>query len=299
MALAGLLSGHSAWVEHCAFNTDLKLLASCSGDGSVVIWDIEAMQRSFALEGHQAQVWSCHWHPTLADFLCSTSSDCSIIIWDVKKKKGAFTLSSHEDTVWCARFSPNGTLLVSTSTDKTARLWECGRLPEARPELLGIVERRGDVVEFADFSPDGKMLCVVGRDSVIRLWTVKPEEAAPVDVNAVETSSSSSLSDREQLSPVCDSSLSDVVNLGDYSLFSYCRLKRRRAWVRACAFSPSKFKLLATCTNDGRMCVWNVETRTLVHELNGHTNVVWGCTFFVTDDDELLLASCSSDQTLR
>ena len=306
---AGCLSGHQAWIEACSFSESVRRLASCSGDGTVRVWDVEERQCVATLSGHTAEVWSCHWHPKNANLLCSTSSDKSVIVWDVERERRLFTLEEHEDTVWCCRFSPDGLLLISTSSDKTAKLWSCDQLPICRPQLLTTLERRDDALEFAEFSPDCRFLCTVCRDGNIRLWKVERREKdlgiveEHVDGCELPYRDEDKMLSRE-LSPVCESprSVEGVLcEMSEDMLYVglYCQLKRKRAWVRACAFSEFRFHRLATCSNDGRICVWDTKKRRLIRELCGHTNIVWSCAFLSVKDHGLLLVSCSSDQTLR
>jgi WD40 repeat protein len=307
---AGWLTGHKSWVENCSFSCDLTRLASCSGDGTVRVWDVVQQRCLFTLLGHKAEVWSCHWHPKRKDLLCSSSSDRSVIVWDVEKQKALFSLEHHQETVWCCRFSPDGDLLVSTSSDKTVSLWCCDQIPVHKPKLLVILEKRGDALEFAEFSPDSRLLCTVCRDGKIRLWKLKStdkrssasaeEMALDVHEPSTEFRNKKTL---QEASPVCECPWSgDVVCETSHStlyITLYCQLKRRKAWVRACAFSPVQSHLLATCSNDGHICIWDTNQRSLKHELFGHRNIVWSCVFLQHKQLGLLLLSCSSDQTLR
>lgn len=308
----GQLRGHKAWVEHCSFSSNLARLASCSGDGTVRVWDVEQQNCLATLSGHTAEVWSCHWHPKQVNLLCSSSSDHSVIVWDVQREQALFVLEKHEETVWCCRFSPDGSLMVSTSSDKTVNLWCCDQLPVRQPELVVTLERRDDALEFAEFSPDCRLLCTVCRDGNVRLWNISRNQK---DMN--KSISKQSVGDAPQspchsvdkkhlreLSPVCESpeTSEDVLCETSESMLHialYCQLRRRRAWVRACAFSPSDSHLLATCSSDGRICVWDTDQRQLIHELCGHKNIVWSCVFLEHKRLGLMLVSCSSDQTIR
>ena len=311
---AGWLSGHKSWVENCSFSSDLTRLASCSGDGSVRVWDVEQQRCLLTLIGHKAEVWSCHWHPKRENLLCSSSSDQSVIVWDVDKQKALFSLEEHQETVWCCRFSPDGCLLVSTSSDKTVKLWCCDQIPVHKPKLLVTLERRSDALEFAEFSPDSHLLCTVCRDGNIRLWKIKSTDkglsaagsGTSISLDALGSPCTSEFGDKKalrEISPVCECPQSDDVvcetSCSTLYITLHCQLRRRRAWVRACAFSPTDSHLLATCSNDGRICVWDTDQRCLTHELCGHRNIVWSCVFLQHKHLGLLLISCSSDQTLR
>jgi WD40 repeat protein len=75
------------------------------------------------------------------------------------------TLSEHGiDTL---RFDDTGRLLVTGSTDKTARLWRVatGRLVHTLPQ--------GGYVLASSFSPDGKMLVTASSDGSAPIWDVR------------------------------------------------------------------------------------------------------------------------------
>ncbi len=83
------------------------------------------------------------------------------------------TLKFHEGGVQQLAFSPNGSILVSTSSDATTVLWNLSTLRKR------LVLRHDDHIMWSvTFSPDGKLLATGGTDmpednkpvAVVRLW---------------------------------------------------------------------------------------------------------------------------------
>lgn len=74
-------------------------------------------------------------------------------------------LIGHTDTVSHVDVSPDGTRIVTASSDKTARVWSAmsGR-------LLLVLSGHGDVVASAVFSPDGRHIVTASSDKTARVW---------------------------------------------------------------------------------------------------------------------------------
>ncbi|OLE22570.1 MAG: hypothetical protein AUG49_18600 [Catenulispora sp. 13_1_20CM_3_70_7] len=73
----------------------------------------------------------------------------------------------HTGSVWTCAFSPDGTLLATTSDDHTIRLWNVA--DGTQEELL---TGHTDWVRGCAFSPDGTLLASTGYDATARLWRV-------------------------------------------------------------------------------------------------------------------------------
>jgi WD40 repeat protein len=64
------LSGHTAWVERCAFSPDGTLLATASNDGTIRLWQVASGQCQCALRV-DSPIGAIAWHPDAAK-LCAT-----------------------------------------------------------------------------------------------------------------------------------------------------------------------------------------------------------------------------------
>ena len=82
--------------------------------------------------------------------------------------KQLHVLREHTDWVNSVAFSPDGKLVLTSSADNTARLWEVHS-----GKLLHTLRGHTAGVTSAAFSPDGKRIVTGSRDKTTRLWDVQ------------------------------------------------------------------------------------------------------------------------------
>ena len=100
------------------------------------------------------------------NYIATAGYDNKIILWDAKTKK-ALARSLHDHLVNQCAFSPDGKLLVSASSDYSARIWE---IPSLR--LKAVLVGHQDDVEMAVFSPSGQHVTTCSRDHTIKIFDI-------------------------------------------------------------------------------------------------------------------------------
>lgn len=94
-----------------------------------------------------------------------------VIIWDIKAKELARIISSHQSAITDISFSPNNEFLLTTSRDRTARLWD---LSDSR-KLPIILDDHEDWVLTGSFDPSGQQIITGSSDNYLRTWPVDPK----------------------------------------------------------------------------------------------------------------------------
>jgi WD40 repeat protein len=72
---------------------------------------------------------------------------------------------THRLGVSTVSFSPDGSRVLTTSTDRTARVWD---VQTGQP--VGEPMTHGGAVNSASFSPDGTRVVTASRDNTARVW---------------------------------------------------------------------------------------------------------------------------------
>jgi eukaryotic-like serine/threonine-protein kinase len=146
---AARFSGHEKLVFKAAFSADTRMLASCSLDRTVRLWEIEG-GACRVLRGHTDEVYAVAFHPG-GTRLATAGRDGMIWLWDLARGEDVARLPGHKSFVWSLAFSADGVTLASGSGDATVGLWdsaplktryEARRAAEAlRPEAERLVAR--------------------------------------------------------------------------------------------------------------------------------------------------------------
>jgi WD40 repeat protein len=237
----------------------------------------------------------------------------------------------HTGDVQSVAFSPDGTLLASSSADNTIQL----RLAHNGLPLRTL-EGHTDMIKSVAFAPDGSKIASGSADNTVKLWAVEsgtllrtlPEHPDNVEQVAFapdgKTLASASADGAARLWQTDDGALRATLEAAGGELRSIAFSpdghylaagstdNTVRLWrlsdgkllhilpqhsdnIESVAFSPDG-RYLAAGSQDKQISLWQVNDGSIVQQLTGHNGAVNSVAFH---PDKPLLASAAADDTIR
>ncbi len=247
-----------ATVASASFSPDGRWIVTGSWDNSAKIWNATTGAAVLKLAGqHQRFVNSAEFSPD-GQFVLTASDDGTARLWKLSLPANGVetptatvvkTYAGHADRVRSARFDRTGKFMVTTSDDKTARLWnvETGN-------VVKTFEGHGWAVLTADISGDGKHLLTGSEDNSARLWNI--ETGATELTLAGHTGPVTSVAFAPDQSRVLTGSRDQTAKIWDARTGKeILTLNRHTDDVTSVRFSPDGRQVL-TASRDGTAILW-------------------------------------------
>ena len=167
-------------IRSLKFSPDGSMVATGMSDSTAVIWDAETGDRLHTVSGHSEAVRVLAWSPQ-SDLLATGSDDNSVKIFDIERNRVLVSLA-HTDNVTSAEWDVDGNRLLTTSTDRTARVWRIRSVIIQRDttETFSIAD---PPTAFARFAANGDTL-PIGEETTI---TVRLEGASDIELSDVDS----------------------------------------------------------------------------------------------------------------
>ncbi|XP_075219196.1 WD repeat, SAM and U-box domain-containing protein 1-like isoform X2 [Lycorma delicatula] len=352
-ALIKSIECHEETIHAICFSPDSVCLASGDLSGQLKLWHVNTFTAPLSIisDAHDLGVLGLEFMQNyerssngkqmdLVYRLVSCGTDHLIRMWDVtvsevldgQEANGIIepfrSLVGHSSAVTSVHFNPTGSLIVSSSLDKTARLWDV-----TSQRCLRVLEAHSRYVDCCSFSRDHSLLATGSNDKMLIIWdltgsisidsslttsdglsNIKNKEAAVVKFaemdgkqvklwQRLDTNSSVSFNtcdfifkNGEHLLAAAGSKVVHIWQKIDRFVESEMSpLEGHRYSINQLEFS-SDGKLLVTCSLDGTALIWDVETGTILK--SGFQVSSGGLRAVRFSPDCKLLATGGDDETL-
>jgi WD40 repeat protein/predicted Ser/Thr protein kinase len=286
----GTLPGHANFVRSAFFNPGGDLLASCSADNILEVWDLATRRERFTIK----DVTSLGGFSADGNILAFSTLPGSVKLCEAST---GLPLKSIENAGNLIALLDEGKTVVTTGESFLAKGWDAGTGEEkfvlpgpGGPNPLG--------PEFGltvSISADGKHLAVIDpKFQGITIWDLPAQK---VLTHLHEERPLTFLQFSRDGKTLATGSFSGLVNLWDVSTSGgpFLQIQAHRDPVVAAGFSPQG-NILATASEDQTVKLWDLATGAELDTLRGHESGVWAVAFFA---DGKRLASGGLDQTIK
>lgn len=153
-------------VHRVCFISDI-LLASAGTNSLFCVWDLNAYTLSHLVMSEDNWV-RCLIVCPAQSFLITGTNDGFVKYWDLKctSTESEETFTAHESSITNIIRNETGSILVTSSKDKTVKIWQVSRDLEKQKVLEG----HEDVIECLLVDKDEGFLYSAGRDNLIAKW---------------------------------------------------------------------------------------------------------------------------------
>ncbi|MEO8497659.1 MAG: WD40 repeat domain-containing protein, partial [Planctomycetota bacterium] len=162
--------GHRDTMYDAELSPDGKILATCSYDRKVILWDAETGESLRTLEGHNDAIYDVAFSPD-GTVLATASGDETAKLWLVSNGERLDTLHQPQAEQYVVAFSPDGKYVLAGGADNRIRVWQFVSKTERviNPLVYARFAHEGAIVALT-FSPDGKTLISAAADRTMKSW---------------------------------------------------------------------------------------------------------------------------------
>uniref|UniRef100_A0A6B2KWF4 NACHT domain-containing protein n=1 Tax=Arcella intermedia TaxID=1963864 RepID=A0A6B2KWF4_9EUKA len=276
-ALVASFEAHEKALLGCEYSPDGTLLATCSEDHKVKVWNTDSTgqwKELKVLTGHEKTVNSVSWSPD-GTRLVSASEDRKVIVWEFTPSSFLIRhrLTGHKDIATCASFDPTGTRIISGSNDNLIIIWDV----ESGLPVSTLVGHTGSVYRAVFFK------------------TYPKEEEFPQDPSKDQEDPQQAPKKLQpsDLTQIVSCSFDRTVKIWEWR--ENMKICGHEARILSVAFSPDG-KKLATGARDKTGKIWDTATGNELAALVGHTSNVFGICW---SPDGKLVCTASRDSTVK
>ena len=277
------LQGRADLVHSVIFRDDNKTIISGS-QHSINFWDIDSRKCISTFFENKDWFSSLAINDRQKIIACANigNENNVIRIWqlDSSNKSNQIPdqiLKGHHDNIWSIALNPDGTKIVSGSSDRTVKIWN-SQTGECLKTLIGHNRPVLSVV----FSPDGNTIASCGGHSIIKLWNSQSGEC----VQTIQERASYIIKFNSNGSILASGHTSGYIKLWDINNGQCIQnLGDFGKPIISIAFSPDG-NYLAYGSYDGTVTVWDITNNQSIAVLQEKFSSPWSLAF--SKDSNLL-----------
>jgi WD40 repeat protein/tetratricopeptide (TPR) repeat protein len=292
--------GHHGAVTTVAFLPDGKRALSGSWDKTLILWDVESGQPIKRLEAHVAPVTALGISP---DGRRAISASCrresyasckegQFIIWNLERQRPLHSFEGHHDRINDVIFSPDGNTVLSTSEDRSLRLWDAAIGREQRV----LLDDDYEYISAAAFHPDGKTIAFnIDNAGTIVLWDL--ETWGETRRLRGHTGWSSNLKFSADGKYLLSAGVDMKILLWEVASGDLIHKYEQGhdGAVTSVAFAPDG-RSFVSGAHDSTVIRWSIDPVVIQQRLSGHREGVWAVA--VRSDGRVALSGSADDQMI-
>lgn len=288
-----ILKGHYLTINALAISPDNQIVASGGDEKTVILWNLKTGKQIYTFFGLNGTVQAIDLSPNGKTILAG-GFDNTISSWDLATKKylGAlfpannygYHATSHQGRICALAYSPNQKFIVSSSGDKTIKIWSC-----LTKKLIKTLAGHNDTVWSVAVTPDSQIIASGSSDQTIRVWHLNHNKAPQIIHGYQGWVTSVAINSQGNI--LVSSGTDGTVRL--WNLLScelICTLLGHTDSVFSVVISPDD-QIIATASLK-EVLLWNLSTGELIDCLNG-------CHPIIFSNDGQFLVTSNKDSSLK
>lgn len=242
--------GGQSNVGVASISPDGRIIACGDDTNHVRLWEIATGKLLARVPSATGRWSSAHFHPS-GQTLATCGADGVVRLWDLNSGTSVNIVDGvHVTTGQSLSFSPDGRTMAVARPNQTVQVHDIetgdalATLPSMGSEVLGV-----------RFGPHGRLIAVTHRGNSVALCTPTGEQLGTLDTELTPWTVDFR-PDGRKLAVGCWGRQSEVWDLQSFTLDTRIGDAKMVAW--GAAYRPTDPNLLATCSGDGGVRLWDL-----------------------------------------
>lgn len=147
------------------------LLFASSGDGRILVTDLNSFEKLKTLQLNNEKVRNIAVHPN-EDSVAVATSNGHVHIFSLPLMQETHNWFAHDLAANCVCWSPDGKYLLTGGRDAHLKAWD----PAKNFVLIEDIAAHNYALYSITFSPDGKLFATASRDKTVKVWNAETRQ---------------------------------------------------------------------------------------------------------------------------